>query len=104
MPRPIEQMESKRPSDQELEPGLGGEGESGGGGGERRGLDVPAGQGGRQVGYGEEVEGAGEAAAGDSGPDGGGEPGLLVVVGGEVGGDGAVEALGGEEGLRFRGG
>lgn len=46
----------------------------------------------------EDVEGAGDGAAGDA-VEAGEVPGDLGLVDGEVRGDGAVEALGGEDGV-----
>lgn len=56
---------------------------------------MPAGEGGDEVGEGEGVEGDAQGLARDAGPDGGAEPGLPVVVGRQVRGDGALLALGG---------
>lgn len=95
MARAVEEVEHEGPGDQQLRPGLNGHGQGGGGGDERGGLEVPAGQGRGEVREREEVERGGEAAACDARPHRGREPGLLVVVGGEVRGDGAGEALGG---------
>lgn len=63
---------------------------------------MPAQQGGHEVGGAEEVEPARERAAGDA-VQRRGVPGHLGLVDGEVRGDGAVQALGGEDGVGVRG-
>lgn len=55
---------------------------------------------GGEVGDAEEIHGSGEHDAGDA-VEGGGDPGYLRAVDGEVRGDGAVAALGGEDGGAF---
>ncbi|RDA87110.1 hypothetical protein CP532_0202 [Ophiocordyceps camponoti-leonardi (nom. inval.)] len=52
---------------------------------------------GDEVGCEVDVGGAGEGAACDSGPGRGAEPGLFDLVDSEMGGDGAVESLAGED-------
>lgn len=59
---------------------------------------MPADKGSSEVGDGRSVEGAREGGARDALPGGTAEPGLLGVVDLEVGGDGAVETLFGEDG------
>lgn len=90
----VEGVEGKRPGDEELDAGLDGKGEGTERGDEGGGLEVPAEEGSGEVGGAEDVEAAREAGAGEALPDGAAEEGLLLVVDIEVGGDGAVEALG----------
>ena len=61
---------------------------------------MPAEQWRYQVGEAEDVEGTGEGDARDA-VEGGGDPGYLRLVDGEVGGDGAVEALFREDRVAF---
>ena len=61
---------------------------------------MPAQQWGYQVGEAEEVEGTGEGDSRDA-VQRGGDPGYLRLVDGEVGGDGSVEALFGEDRVAF---
>lgn len=89
----VDSVEGKRPGRDELEGALSGDGEGGERGDERGALEVPAEVGSDEVGGRKDVESAAEAAAGKALPDGAAEPGLLLVVDVEVGGDGAGESL-----------
>jgi len=104
MPDAVEEVIDERPRDDGLEGTLGEDAEAGEGLNEGRGLDVPAEERGGEVDDAVAVEGTGEGASGDTGPDGGTEPGLLGAVDLEVGGDGADLALGDEEGFFLVGG
>lgn len=95
----IRSVEEERPGDDGLERGVDEGGQVGSGLGEGRALDVPAGQRRGEVGKREGVEGGAEGLPRDARPDRGAEPGLRVVVGGQVRGDGAGAPLRGEEGL-----
>ena len=64
------------------------------------GLEMPAEGGGGEVRDAEEIHGAGEHDAGDA-VEGAGDPGYLRAVDRQVRGDGAVAALGGEDGGSF---
>jgi hypothetical protein len=81
----------------ELEEALDEEGERGEPRGEAGALDVEADEGRDEVGGEVGVGGAREDAAGDAGPGGGGEPDLAELVDAQVRGDGAGEALLGED-------
>lgn len=61
---------------------------------------MPTERGSGEVGDAEDVHGAGEHDAGDA-VEGGGDPGYLGPVDCEVRGDGAVAALGGQDGGAF---
>ncbi len=63
---------------------------------------MPSQQRGDEVRGAEDVEASGEGAAGDA-VEGGCVPGHLGLVDCQVGGDGAVQALGGEDGVRVGG-
>lgn len=95
----IDGMENQRPRNRELQAGLDRDGQAGEGGDQRGRLQVPAGQGRGEVGEAVAVEQAGETHAGEALPDGAAEVGLLLVVDLQVGGDGALEALGVEDGF-----
>ena len=100
MSEPIERVIGKGHGKESLEPDLGKIRPAGEGGGEARGLEVPAQQRSDEVGGAEEVEGAGERDAGKA-VQAGHDPGNLWFVDGEVRGDGPVAALGGEDGMFF---
>lgn len=89
----VEEVEGEGPGDEELETTLGGEREGTESGDEGLALDVPAEEGRDEVGAKVDVESGRETTAGDTGPDGGAEPGLLHLVDCQVRGDGAAEAL-----------
>lgn len=72
-------------------------------GGYAGGLKVPSEERSGEVCGAEDVEATGEDAAGDTVEDGA-EPGYLGLVDAEVGGDGTVTTLGGEEVVGFLGG
>lgn len=94
MPEAVDEVVGEGEAEEgELEQTLDEEGQGGGGGDEGGGLEVPADDGGDEVGGEVGVGGAGEDAAGDTGPGGGGEPGLLDLVDAEMGSDGAVQTL-----------
>jgi len=97
MSHAVNGMEDKGPSDEELEAALDGHRQSGGGGDKGSGLEVPAHEGSGEVSDGGSIQSAGEAGAGDALPRRTAEPGLLLVVDLEMGGDGAGETLLGEK-------
>lgn len=100
----VEEVVDEGPGEHALDGALDEEGHGGEGGDEGGRLDVPAQQRGDQVQARVGVERAGEGAARYAGPDRGAEPGLLGPVDLQVGGERAVEALGGQEGVFVRGG
>ena len=104
MPHAVEKVEDEGPRDGGLDDALDGEGHGGEGSDEGGGLDVVADERGDEVEAAVGVERAGEGTARYTGPDGGGEEGLGGVVDLHVGGEGAVEALGGEEVVFLGGG
>ncbi len=67
-------------------------------------LDVPAQEGGDEVGGEVSVGDAGQGAAGDTGPGRVAEPGLVQLVDAQMGGDGAVETLLGKDLVTLLGG
>lgn len=97
MSHAVDGVEHERPSDQELEAALDGNGESRSGSHERGRLQVPAEKRGGKVADGGGVKSTGETGARDALPRGTAEPGLLLVVDLEVGRDGALETLLGEK-------
>lgn len=98
MPDAVPGMKRKRPGDGELDHALGHGAEAAEPLRHRGRLEVPAQQRGDEVCGAEEVEAAGEGAAGDAVRDGG-VPGHLRLVDGQVRGDGPVQALRGEDGV-----
>lgn len=100
----VDGVEGERPGGEELEGALGGEGQGAKRRGQRRALEVPADEGRGQVGRREHVQAAAEGGARDALPGGAAEPRLLLVVDLEVRGDGAAEALLGQEGGAVGGG
>lgn len=98
MPYPVPEMIRKRPRDAKLHRPL----RDGAKAAEplRHGarLEVPSQQRGDQVCRGEDVDAAREHTAGDA-VEGGPVPGYLGFVDGQVGRNGAVQALGGEDGV-----
>lgn len=104
MPDTIKRVEGERPGGQELGGALDGDRQRAERRRQRRALEVPAHQRGRQVSRREDVQRAAEAGAREALPDGTAEEGLLLVVDLEVRGHGAVEALLGQEGVGVGGG
>ena len=100
----VDGVEGEGPGEEELDAALGSEGQGAHGRGERGALEVPAEEGRGEVRRAEDVDGAAEAGAREALPDGAAEPGLGLVVDLEMGGDGAVEALLGEDGIGVVGG
>lgn len=100
MARAVGEVEEEGPGDGGLEQGEADGAQGGGGRGQGGGLEVPARQRGDEVGQREAVQGDAEGLPRDARPDGGAEPRLLVVVGGQVRGYGSLAALRGQEGLR----
>lgn len=90
MPDTVQRMERKRPRGEELDRALDSKGERAKRRRQRRALEVPADEGGRQVCRRKHVQAAAEGRAREALPDGAAEPGLLLVVDLEVGGDRAV--------------
>ena len=102
MPDAVPRMKRKRPRDPKLHDALAHGAEAAEPLGHGRGLEVPAQQRRNQVRGAENVEAAREDAAGDA-VEAGRVPGYLGLVDGEVRGDGAVAALGDEDGVLVRG-
>ena len=101
----VDEVEDEGEPQRELDGALGEEGPGPEGGGEAGAADVPPEQGRGEVEREVDVGCPREGAAGDAGPGRGAEPRLLELVDAEVGGDGAAEALGGEDGVALgRGG
>lgn len=88
-----EEVEGEGEAKGELETALDGKGQAAESGGDAGALDMQANQGSGDVRGHVGVQGAGEGAAGDTGPGGCAEPGLLYLVDAQVGGDGTVQAL-----------
>lgn len=97
----VDKVEGKGESKSELDGALDDEGQGSEAGSQRGALDVEAQERGGEICGEVDVGGAGEHAAGDTGPGGGAEPGLLHLVDAQVGGDGAVQALVDEDLLAF---
>lgn len=95
----VDAVEDKGPGEDDLDAALYGKGQGGEGGGDAGGLEVPAGEGRDEVADRVGVEGAREEHAREALPDGGAEEGLVLVVDLEVGGDGTLQALLGQDGL-----
>lgn len=96
MPDSIERVESEGERKQSLGRELESHRPGGESGGEGGALEVPAECGRGEVGQTEEVESTGQGDSGDS-VERGEVPGYLGLVDSQVGGDGAVEALFGED-------
>lgn len=96
----VDAVEGEGPGEEELEGALDGQGQGAEGGGHRGRLDLPAQQGRGQVRRRENVQAAAEDAAGNTVPDGATEPRLRRVVDLQMGGDGALAALGGQDRVR----
>lgn len=97
----VDSVEHERPCQRHLYTTLDQQRQSREGSSHGGGLEVPAGERGDQVADAVDVQAAGEEHAREALEDGRAEKGLLLVVDLEVGGHGAIEALFGEEGLRF---
>ncbi|PHH77088.1 hypothetical protein CDD80_957 [Ophiocordyceps camponoti-rufipedis] len=97
MLNPHKEMKGKGKRQRELDGPLCDEGPGREARGKFRAAQVQAQQRGDEVAGKVDVGGAGEGAAGDAGPCRRAEPRLRGLVDGEVGGDGPVEALGGED-------
>lgn len=93
MANAVDEVESEREAEEELDAALDDKGESSKRRDEAGALNVEAGERRDEVRGKVEVGDAGHGAAGDSGPGGGAEPGLLHLVDAQMGGDGAVLAL-----------
>lgn len=104
MPHSVNSMEHKRPRSNELDTRLRRQRQTGESRNERLALQVPAGQRSDQVRGAVQVQKTAETGTREALPDGTAEIGLLLVVDGEVGGDGALEALLVEEGAGVGGG
>lgn len=100
MSNSIETVVRERERNKQLSRKLGGNGPSTKGGSDTGGLEMPSEEGGSEVRGAEDVEAAGEDAAGDS-VERGADPGYLGLVDSQVRGDGAVATLGGEEVVGF---
>jgi len=92
MPEAVVRVEEEGEGEEALDAELNGEWPGGDGGNHRLRLEVPSGVGGGQVGEAEDVERAAEGDSSDT-VQGGSIPGDLGLVDGQVGGDGAVQAL-----------
>lgn len=96
-------MEDKREAEVKLNEALDGKGEGGEAGGNALHVDLEAGKGSDEVSEEVGVGGARERAAGDTGPGRGAEPALGALVDAEMGGDGALKALLGQDAVAFGG-
>ena len=97
MTHAVDEVEDKGEAKADLDKALDSKGQGSEAGDQALRLDVEAGEGRNQVGEEVGVGGAGERAAGDTGPGRGGEPGLRALVDAEMGGDGTLQALLGED-------
>ncbi len=93
MANAVDEVESERKAEEEFDATLDDKGEGSKRRDETGALKVEAGEGGNQVRREVDVGDARHGAAGDSGPGGGAEPGLLHLVDAEMGGDGTTLAL-----------
>ena len=89
----VDAVEDKGPGEGDLDAALDGEGQSGEGGGDAGGLEVPPREGRDQVADRVGVERAREEHAREALPDGRAEEGLVLVVDLEVGGHGPLQPL-----------
>lgn len=89
----VDEVEDEREAEEELDATVDDPWHGGERGRKASALEVPAEKRGREVAGEVEVGAAGEEAAGDTSPCGGGEPRLAELVDAEMGGDGADEAL-----------
>lgn len=99
MSHAVDSVEDKRPSNQELEATLDSHGKGTESGYQGGALEVKTGQRGDEVGDRVTVQQAGEAETRETLPDGGSEVGLLLVVNVEMGGNGTLQTLLGEDGV-----
>lgn len=104
MPAAVDEVVGEGEAQQELDSVVHHGGHVGEGLGQRGALDVPAEQGSDEVRCEVDVRGAGEGAAGDTGPGGVAEPGLVELIDAQMGRDRAVETLLGEDVVAFGGG
>ena len=102
MANTVDGVESKGEAETELNSTLDSKGKSSERLDERGALNVPAEQGGGEVGGEVCVGGAGQSDAGDTGPGRGAEPRLLDLVDGQMGGDGALLSLSNEDFVTLR--